>query len=250
MSVFDAFSLKGHTALVTGSSRGIGRGIAKAFAEAGAKVIVHGTKMTDKLTSAATECGGLALAAELGTPGASEKLIAACRAQNAMPDILVLNASVQDYVKVEDFTEEEFLREYRVNVQCSFELTKLCIPYMRERRWGRILGIGSVNALRPAPRLSIYATTKAALSNLMQTIASQYGPDGITANTLQPGVICTDRNEKILSNQEFSDNLMNMIPARRFGNVNDCAGAALLICSEAGGYITGAQLPIAGGLDL
>ena len=250
MSVNDLFSLRGRTALVTGSARGIGRGIAKAFAEAGARVVVHGTRMNDNLQSAAAECGGVPVAVELGTPGASEKLVAECRAAGLEPDILVLNASVQDYVKIPEFTEEEFLREYRVNVQASFELVKLCLPHMQAQKWGRILGIGSVNAIKPSPRLAVYATTKAALTNLMRTTASQFGADGITANTMQPGVICTDRNAKVLSDAEFSAKIMENIPVRRFGSPADCAGVALLLCSEAGGYITGASLPVAGGMDL
>jgi NAD(P)-dependent dehydrogenase (short-subunit alcohol dehydrogenase family) len=121
---------------------------------------------------------------------------------------------------------------------------------MMENNWGRIIAISSINQIRPADRLGIYATTKAALANLMLSTAKKYAAYGITANTVLPGVIETDRNAQVLSNKEFADNLREIIPAKRFGTPEDCAGIALFLASDAAGYVTGAEIPVAGGMQL
>ena len=101
-----------------------------------------------------------------------------------------------------------------------------------------------------AARLAVYSATKAALQNLTLNAAKEYAPDGITFNSIVPGIICTDRNRKILSDPDWLPKLQAMVPAGRFGVPEDCAGAVLLLASEAGSYITGAEIPIAGGMQL
>lgn len=245
----EAFDLTGKTALVTGSSRGIGRAIAEALAAAGAHVIVHGTRDSAALHEAVAACGANAAAvtAELGQPGAVAAMLAQCQTP---PDIVVLNASVQSYIKIDEFDEAELMREYAVNLAANFEIMKALLPAMRAKRWGRILAIGSVNAIKPSPRLSIYATTKAALANLIRTCARENAQYGITANIMHPGIIRTDRNSQVLSDHDFAEKALALVPAARFGTPQDCTGLALLLCSDAGSYLTGAEIPIAGGMDL
>lgn len=240
------FSLAGRTALVTGSSRGIGRAIAEAFAKAGAKVLVHGSKESAALREAAAACGGVAVAGDLGSPAGVEALIA------ALPplDILVLNASVQDYVTLEEYDEAEFLREFQTNVGSAFRLVQAFAPGMCERRWGRIVAVGSVNQFRPSPRLAVYSATKAALQNLVLNAAKSYAPFGVTVNNLVPGVILTDRNVEALKDDAYRAKILGLVPAGNFGCPEDCAGAALLLASDAGRYITGIELPVTGGMHL
>ncbi len=245
------FDLHGKKALVTGSSRGIGRRIAMALAEAGAEVIVHGSRpgeILEKTAADIRDAGGKAVtvAADLSSEQGMRDLIESC----GEVDILVLNASVQSYQLIEDFDAEEFRRQYEVNVRASFELIKAALPGMKKKNWGRILSIGSVNQCKPSPRLAVYSSTKAALMNLILNCARQYSRYGITANNIAPGVILTDRNEAVLKDENFSNELLKTIPAGRFGTVDDCAGIALLLCSDAGAYITGADIPVAGGMDL
>jgi len=251
MSVSKRFDLTGRKALITGSSRGIGRGIAIALAEAGAEVIVHASREGGKLDETVAEivkAGGKArgIAADLGDSAQVKRLAA----EAGEPDILILNASIQSYQVIDNFTTEEFDRQYTVNMRSSFELISLCLPAMKRRNWGRLIAIGSVNQYKPAARLAIYSSTKSALSNLMNNCAREYSKYGITANDIAPGVIVTDRNSEVLKDEEFSAKIMSLIPAARFGNTDDCAGLALLLCSEAGSYITGADIPVAGGMQL
>jgi NAD(P)-dependent dehydrogenase (short-subunit alcohol dehydrogenase family) len=251
MDLQKMFNLNGRKALVTGSSRGIGKAIAMTLAQAGAQVFVHGSHPGEKLDAAVKEIcdsGGSATAvsADLGCESTVKQLIE----QISNIDILVLNASVQSYQPVEEFTTEEFDRQYAVNLRSAFQLIQAVVPEMKNRHWGRLLAIGSVNQYTPSPRLPIYSTTKSALANLMINCARQYAPYGITANNLAPGVICTDRNTDALKDEAYKMTLLKMIPAGRFGSVEDCAGLALLLCSDAGSYITGADIPVTGGMHL
>ncbi len=240
------FSLAGQTALVTGSSRGIGRAIAEAFAKAGANVLVHGSKKSAALDEAAAACGGIAVVGDLASPEGVEALIAAV----PPPDILVLNASTQSYVTLEEYDEAEFLREFQTNVGSAFRLVQAFAPAMCERRRGRIIAVGSVNQFRPSPRLTVYSATKAALQSLVLNAAKSYAPFGVTVNNLVPGVILTDRNVEPLKDDAYRAKILDLIPAGNFGCPEDCAGAALLLASDAGRYITGIELPVTGGMHL
>jgi len=249
------FKLNGRTALVTGSSRGIGLEIAMWLVKAGARLVFHGSRPSAKLDAAvgkARSLGGTAigLAADLGDSVATAGLVREALEAFGQIDILVQNASVQDYMTVEAFTPEEFSREYNCNLRSTFELVQLLLPAMKAREWGRVVTLGSVNQMRPAPRLAIYSTTKAAMVNLVMNLAREHSGTGVTFNNIAPGVIRTDRNEKALQDDALCARLLASIPARRFGSVEDCAALALLLCSEAGAYITGADIPLTGGMHL
>ncbi len=244
-------SLHGRRALVTGSSRGIGHAVAMVMAEAGAHVIFHGAEMSEKLESAAKTAAAKGLSCEaLAADLSSEEGVRRLAAASGKVDILVLNASVQTYMTVEDFNCEEFDREFHANVRASVELVRAFLPGMRERGFGRIISLGSVNQYRPAARLAVYAATKAAQNNVIMGVARIYAKYGITANNIAPGVIATDRNREVLSNETAAAQIMGLIPAARFGTAEDCAGLALLLASDAGGYINGADIPVDGGMHL
>lgn len=245
------FSLKGHTALVTGSSRGIGKAIALTLGKAGASVIFHASKPSDKLddTVAQAKAEGIdasSVTADLSDPDATQRLIPSI----TMPDILVLNASTQKYMHIEDFEPEEFTREYNTNVLASTLLIKAVLPTMMEKRFGRIIAIGSVNQWKPAPRLTAYASSKAAQENMIRCCAKTYAPYGITCNNVGPGIIATDRNAETLADPEKHAMLLTLVPANHFGKPDDCAGIVLLLASNAGAYITGANIPVTGGMHL
>ena len=245
------FNLQGKRALVTGSSRGIGHAAAMTLAEAGAHVIFHASKPSPKLDAALTEARGKGFSCEATDADISlaeglKKLTAAV----GHVDILVLNASIQTYMTVEEFDAEEFEREYRTNLLSSFELIKAFLPGMRERRFGRIIALGSVNQCRPSPRLCIYAGTKAAQANLILGLARANAKFGITANNIAPGVIATDRNKAVLSDAETAEEIRKLVPVGRFGTAEDCAGLILLLASDAGSYITGEDITVDGGMHL
>jgi NAD(P)-dependent dehydrogenase (short-subunit alcohol dehydrogenase family) len=184
--------------------------------------------------------------ADIGDSVACDRLAAEC----AAADILVLSASVQSYGHIADFDDAEFDRMARTNLRSSFRLVRAFASAMAGRGWGRIVSIGSVNQAKPAPRLAIYASLKAAQRNLMLTAAKEWAAHGVTVNTVTPGVIMTDRNTKVLSDPSFAEPLRESIPAKRFGTAEDCAGIVLALCSDACSYITGADIAVDGGMRL
>ena len=251
--MMNLFDLYGRVALVTGSSRGIGRAIALALAEAGASVAVHGISQGSSLISTHSEIQSMGVhsvvvTGDIGHSNDVAKIVKTCRETCGAPDILVLNASAQAYMPLDEFSVEEFDKEFSANLRSAFELVQAFVPDMKAKGWGRILSIGSVNQWKPSPRLPVYAATKSALANFMVSCARNYSQYGITANNLAPGVITTDRNRDALADHDFSETLRTEIPAKRFGRPEDCAGLALLLCSDAGAYITGADIAVDGGL--
>ncbi len=244
-----AFSLAGRRALVTGSTRGIGKAIALAFAEAGAEIWIHGTGGGARGEATLEEARALGAKAEfveadLGMPDGSAMLASNLRDG---VDILVLNASVQIRKPWEEIPPADFSLQMRVNVQSSMELMQSFAPHMRRKKWGRILTIGSVQQALPHPQMLVYAASKAAQMSMVTNLAKQLAPEGITVNNLAPGVIRTDRNTDALADPDYAEKVRAAIPAGYFGEPEDCAGAALLLCSEAGRYITGQNIYVDGG---
>lgn len=255
MGAREYFDLGGRAALVTGSSRGIGRAIGLGLAECGAAVAVHGTRPGVALDAALGEVRalsgrGVAVAGDLGEIGVPGRVVAEAVGALGRLDILVLNASVQIRRPWAEVTREEAELQMRVNFHAALEMVRAAVPGMRERRWGRVLVIGSVQQRRPHPDMVAYAASKAAQENMVRNLAKQLGPDGITVNNLAPGVILTDRNADALADEGYAARVREMIPLRAFGEAGDCVGAALLLCSDAGRYITGVDLSVDGGMGL
>ena len=249
------FDLYGRRALVTGSARGIGRAIALGLAEYGAQVIVHGAALSGPLESALEAVrkrspSSFSVTGNLSDAGAPERIAEQIKHHCPLPDILVLNASIQYRTKWFEIPHEEALKQMQVNFNASLALMQICFPLMKEQKWGRILTIGSVQEFRPHPDMAIYAASKAAQENLVRNVARQVAVYGITVNNIAPGVFATDRNEEALSNPEYAKRVTDCIPTHTYAEPSDAAGAALLLCSDAGRYITGANLAVDGGLRL
>lgn len=250
-SIQGMFDLSGRVALVTGSSRGIGRAIALTLGQAGAKVVFHGSRPSKALTATLEEARGMGISCESVTADLSDmdstrRLLE----QVETPDILVLNASLQKYMTIEDFDDEEFDREFITNVKSCCVMMRKMIPEMRRRGFGRVITIGSVNQYRPSPRLIMYSATKSALCTVAMALARTCAGDGVTVNNISPGCIATDRNAETLSDEDTRLRILDAIPAHRIGVAEDIAGTALLLASPAGSYITGADIPVTGGLHL
>jgi len=242
------FNLAGKKALVTGSSQGIGKAIAKCLADYGAKVYIHGSVSMEKCKAVTEEIGkgSQAVIADLSLDGCAEKLYG----QTGDVDILVLNASVQYRKPWKEITGEEFDKQVRVNLKSTLELIQKYTPYMQSQKWGRIVTVGSVQQYKPHRDMAVYAATKSAQMSLVTNLAKQLAPDGITVNNMSPGVIATPRNEQALSDDQYREHILMGIPLGFEGTAEDCAGAVLLLCSNAGRYITGIDLIVDGGMHL
>ena len=256
---FAAFRLDGRTALVTGARREIGRAIALALGGAGARVAVHHAGGAEEAADAAAvvaqlhssalpgPAGSAAFAADFSAPHAGAALAAEVLAAFGRVDIVVLNASVEIPQPFEEITDETYEKQIAVNLTATLHLLQALVPAMAERGWGRVVTIGSVQEAWPAPSMVVYAGSKAMQHTWALALARQYGARGVTVNNLAPGAIATARNRTQLADPTSRDWLLARIPLRRFGKAEEMAGAALLLCSDAGSYINGANLQADGG---
>jgi len=229
----DKFDLTGKIALVTGSTRGIGKAIGDAFEEYGAKVIRHNTKVCD-----------------LSDPAAIDAFFDGLEKEGMLPDILVANASIQAKIPWTEFPMDEAQKEIQVNFLATLRMFQRCYPKMKTQGWGRFIAVGSVNERRPHPEMCVYAATKSAQENLVRGLARQVAKEGITVNNLCPGVFFTDRNKECLADPVYGKKVTDAIPMHGYAMPEDAAGAALLLASDAGRYITGATIMVDGGLSL
>ncbi len=242
------FDLHGKRALVTGSTQGIGKAAAKILAQQGATVIIHGSTSMEKCIRAARDIPGKVetALADLSRPDCAEELYQ----QTGDVDILVLNASVQIRKSWDEITGEEFDFQINTNLKASLALMQKYVPHMKLQHWGRIVTVGSVQQYTPNPAMAVYAAGKCAQMSFVHNIGKQLAPYGVTLNNLSPGVIATPRNDAALSDAEYAAKVMAGIPMGYAGEPEDCAGTILLLCSEEGRYITGADFIVDGGMHL
>lgn len=236
------------TALVTGSTRGIGRAIALRLARDGFKVIVHGAvnaKKAEELVACIKENGGEAemVLCDLCNLEDTARL---CEKVKGV-DILVLNASLQYRTPWQEITLTACYEQLNCNFVSSMMLCQAVADHMREEKWGRIITVGSVQEAKPHPDMLVYSASKAAQTNMVHSLSLQLAPYGITVNNVAPGVIYTDRNVDALSDAEYAKKVTASIPVGFYGQPEDCAGMVSLLCSDEGRYITGQSIYIDGG---
>ena len=233
--------------LITGSTQGIGKSLAIAFVKAGYHVCVHCSKDMEKAIRVRDEIGAQqAIVCDLSNMDEVNSLYA----KTGDVDCLILNASVQYKELWHDITDETFDKQFDVNVKSTLKLMQAYCPAMKEKGFGRIVTIGSVNQYRQHAELSVYSATKCAVMKLVEIIAKQVAPFGVTVNNVAPGAIATPRNESVISDVEKRKAVEKCIPLGRFGEPEDCVGAVLMLCSEQGAYITGTDIIIDGGMRL
>lgn len=249
------FDLKGKIALVTGSGQGIGRSVAVLLARRGAEVIVNwrsndeaASKTFEYLESIGAKFHKWKY--DLLSPTVKEDFEAYMSDNGLTVDILVLNASVQVRNVWENITAEEFDLQMHMNLRSSLALIQVCVPDMSAKRWGRIVTVGSVQQSRPNTAMAVYAASKAGLRNLVMTLSVQLAESGITINNVAPGVVETIRNIKALSDPQYRAKILKSIPVGFVAKPKDIAPVILLLCSEEGRYITGADIPIDGGMSI
>ena len=259
----DRFDVSGRAAFVTGASRGIGRAIAMALAERGADVAINHTSTFDAevgfpdaaeaFVDEAQSRGARAFAIEgdLSVDGAVLDVYERAAAALGRVDILVSNANIQIPRPFEEVTVEQIDLQCRMNYRVPIQLLQRALPPMAERGWGRVLTLGSVQQANPIIELAVYAGLKSAQYNLVVNLSRRYVKSGVTINNLSPGLIETDRNRFRRRNEaDWQAMIERTSPMGRAGLPEDLVGAALLLCSDAGSFITGTNVNVTGGGDL
>lgn len=242
------FDLHGKTALVTGSTQGIGLAIAKTLHEAGAKVILHGATSAEKCRKAAQAIGADLpfVVKNLSDPDCADVIYK----ETGDVDILVLNASVQYKRLWNAYSTEEYDNQLDCNLRSSYLMICKFAEGMKAKGHGRIITIGSVNQYNEHPELSLYGVTKAAQFKLVENIAPSLAPYGVTINNVAPGAIETPRNDEALADPAFRRKVEASIPVGRIGSPDDISPVVLLLASDEGSYITGADIKVDGGMSL
>ncbi|MBE6016251.1 MAG: SDR family oxidoreductase [Lachnospiraceae bacterium] len=240
----------GKVALVTGSSRGIGRAIALKLAEDGYDVCINYEKRKDKAEETAGLARGLGsravtFQADVSDRAAVERMFAFVRENLGEVDLLVSNAGIAGQVQIQDITKERWDRFFQVNVNGAFNTVQCAIPHMLHEKKGCIITISSMWGLRGASCESAYSATKAALIGFTRSLANELAPSGIRVNCIAPGVIDTDMLDELP--EGVKDTLADETPLGRLGKPEDIADLVSFIASEKAGFITGQVITSDGG---
>ena len=246
-------SFRGRTALITGAGQNIGRGLALALAERGANVVLNGRSDRGKLESVAREIetlGGQSLIAlaDIGDPNAVNRMVAAGVERFGGIDISIANAAIRPHQPFLEITVEDWRHVIENNLSSAFYLAKAVLPGMQKRGWGRIIHISGRDGWIVKENRAHNVTCKAGIHALAKAIAAEFGPFGITANTVAPGIVDTTRDPK---NYPDWDNVVakrrQVMPARRIGTVNEIVEPCLFLLSDGAAYTTGQVIHVNGG---
>ena len=240
------FALGGKVAIVTGSTRGIGRSIAEAFVAQGAQVVLS-SESAEETKIAADQVGATGIACDVTRAADLAALVEATLTVYGGIDILVCNAGIADGRN--DNSLENFDRVVAVNLRSQVALTNLALPHIAQRR-GSVVLIASIGGIRGNAAVNAYALAKAGVAQLARNIAVQWGPLGVRANAISPGLIRTDLIAQLPQDSEFMQRRMQMTPLRRLGEVAEVAGAAVFLASAAGGFVNGHNLVVDGGTTI
>jgi 3-oxoacyl-[acyl-carrier protein] reductase len=254
--------LRGKRVLVTGSTGGIGEGIAKGFAEEGATVIVNGRRRgeADRVAAEINSAGGKAIVAvgDLSTDEGVEGVLQRITQELGGLDILVNNAAGGEHQNDMEASASTWLASYNSNVLSMVRLIQKVLPAMKEQGWGRIINISSAAAVQPSPGMGVYSTTKAAVNNLTVTLAQSMQTDEVTINAVSPGAVITPAMVQFAKEQgmaatweeaeeAFAGMMPQTFPFQRMGQVNEIANVVMFLASPLASYIHGANIRVDGG---
>ena len=238
--------INGRVALVTGASSGLGLACADALAHAGARVVLAARSAERLAEAAATLTGDVTtIETDLSEPGAATALVAETTDRIGAPEILVANAGGPPPGTFATTRTDAYPEALQLNLLSTVELCKASVPAMQQQRWGRVLAITSISVREPIANLILSNTARAGLTGFLKTLAREVAADGVTVNSLQPGVHETDRLKTV-----YGDDLSTVaanVPMGRVGDAGDFGRIAAFLCSESAGFITGAAIPVDGG---
>ena len=246
------FDLSGRTALVTGSSRGLGRAIAEGMAKAGARLVINGVDpvrvdaAVDELRAAGYKVEGAAfdVTDENAVVGAFEGFDAA----KIEIDILVNNAGIQMRKPLVEFTTADWRKVIETNLTSAVVAGREAAKRMMPRQRGKIINIGSLASELARPMVGPYTAAKGGIKNLTRSMAVEWAASGIQANAIGPGYMLTDMNQALVANPDFNQWLMSRIPSKRWGRPDELVGAAIFLASDASNYVNGQIIYVDGGM--
>jgi len=248
-----AFDLTGRTALVTGSSQGIGRALAGGLAAAGATVVVHGrdagkaARAADEI-SEATGARALSAVFDVTDAAAVDAGIAALEAELGTPDIVVNNAGIQRRAPIAEFSDADWHELVETNLSSAFHLSRRVARGMIERGSGKLIQIGSVQSQLARPSIAPYAATKGAIVMLTKGLCADLAPHGVQANAIAPGYFATELTQALVADETFSAWVRGRTPAGRWGEVDDLVGALVFLAGGASDFVNGQTIYVDGGM--
>ncbi len=250
--MLDMFSLKGRTALVTGSSQGIGFALARGLAGAGARIVLNG-RGPAKLAKAAETLRGEGYSVDeavfdVTDSDSVKEGIDRIERDIAPIDILVNNAGIQRRASLEDFPESDWRELMDTNLDSVFYVSKAVANHMIPRKRGKIINICSVQSEMGRPSIAPYAASKGALKMFTKGMCIDWGPHNIQVNAIGPGYFKTELTEALVNDEKFSGWLTGRTPARRWGDVEELSGAAIYLASDASNFVNGHILYVDGGI--
>ena len=248
--ILDAFKLDGKVALVTGASTGLGAAIAIALAEAGANVACHGNSHAPEASCAAVSKAGrkaFALTGDLGDSKTPRRLIEKTIEHFGQLDILVNNAGTIRRAAATEYSEEDWATVIEVNLSSVFRMAQLAGRHMIERGGGKILNIASLLSFQGGITVPAYAASKGGVAQLTKALANEWAAKNINVNAIAPGYMRTDNTRALQQDETRNRQILERIPAGRWGEPSDLAGAAVFLSSAASDYINGHVLLVDGG---
>jgi 2-deoxy-D-gluconate 3-dehydrogenase len=250
MAILDQFRLEGKLALVTGAATGLGATIAVGLAEAGASVACHGNRRaSDETGKKICSLGrdSQSFTADLSKSGGADSLYEAVSSSMGVPDILVNNAGTIYRDAAESYDTQEWMTVMQVNLNSVFRLCQLAGRAMLERRQGKIINIASLLSFQGGIRVPAYAASKGGVAQLTKALANEWAARNVQVNAIAPGYFRTDNTSPLQKDEVRNRQILERIPAGRWGEPEDIAGAAVFLASSASNYITGEVLVVDGG---
>jgi 3-hydroxybutyrate dehydrogenase len=249
--------LQGKVALVTGSTSGIGLAIARALGAEGAKLMINGFGDAEEIERICRDIGAIHDGADMSDPSAIERMMRRCAEELGGPDVLVNNAGIQHVSPVEEFPREKWDAIIAINLSAVFHTSRLAIPAMKAKGWGRIINTASAHSLVASPNKAAYVAAKHGVAGFTKTVALETARDGITVNCISPGYVWTPLVEQqipdtmkarsLTREQVMNDVLLAAQPTKRFVTPEEVAALAVFLCREEARSITGANLSVDGG---
>jgi NAD(P)-dependent dehydrogenase (short-subunit alcohol dehydrogenase family) len=248
------FDLKGKSAIITGSSRGIGRAIAEAMADQGARVVISSRKpgpceeVADDINKKHGDGTAIAIPANISSKEDLQALVDETTKSFGKIDIVVCNAASNPYYgPMAGISDDAFTKILQNNIISNHWLIQMCAPQMRERKDGAVIIVSSIGGLRASPVIGAYNISKAADFQLARNLAAEFGADNIRVNCIAPGLIKTDFAKALWDNPDTLKRALTGTPLKRIGEPEEIAGAAIYLASKAGAYMTGQMLVVDGG---